>query len=63
MLVACVLAAASGAPAAPPAYAPAPYAAEPAYPDIAPSYNVSVMSSQTTRASDVRWRCQVVPRV
>ena len=30
----------------PPAYAPAPYAAEPAYPDIAPSYNVSIMSRQ-----------------
>ena len=61
-----MLAAASGAPAAPPAYAPAPYAAEPAYPDIAPSYNVSIMSRhyrQTTWASDVRWRCQVVPRV
>ena len=41
-----MLAAASGAPAAPPAYAPAPYAAEPAYPDIAPSYNVSILSRQ-----------------
>ena len=38
-MLAALLAAAHGAPAAPAAYAPAPYAES--YPDIAPSYNVS----------------------
>ena len=38
VVLAALLAASHGAPAAPAGYAPAPYEA---YPDIAPSYNVS----------------------